>query len=127
MQLVATINTPFEDHLSTVRKIHGFVDALRQKTARAWDGLYKSLPETAAFTSVPVRTPVGIPGYYGGAYDRLSASMPMMSCVECIAANPFPHAPTSRQSTERAPQPDGEEAPWFAVLRADLIIPAMMM
>jgi hypothetical protein len=133
MQLVNTIDFPFEDQLSIGRKIRGFVGAFWQETARIWDRLRNMLPETADLAPHAARTPIGHSGYYGGAYDRLTASMPIVSCVECNGADPFPQAPTSPRGTAAAkqtdpePRPDGEEGIWRAVLRAHFESPALMI
>ena len=133
MQLVNTIDIPFVHQLSIGHKAHSLANAFSREFSRIWDRLRETIPETAALASPAARTPIGLPGYYGGAYDRLIASAPMVSCVECIAADPFPQAPTSSRGafvakqTDAEPRPDGEKRTWRAVLCAHLESPALII
>lgn len=135
MQLVNTIDIPLAHRLSIRQKAQSLADAFTRKFSRIWDRLRVVLPETRAPVSHTARVPIGIglPGYFGGAYDRLIASTPMVSCVECLGADPFPQAPASSRGTVAsqdagpASGPGGEEDISLAVLSADWVIPARMM
>jgi hypothetical protein len=133
MQLVNAIDIPFESQLNFNRKVRDFIGMCAQEIVGIWVGLRKALPAAAAPASQIARAPNALPGYYGEAHDRLRASMPIVSYVECIGADPFLQAPASPRGTVAshkagpASGPGGEEDTWLAVLSADWVIPARMM
>lgn len=134
MQLVNTIDIPFENHHPVDRKVRAVGDMLLREIAGIWHRFREALSmEPAAQRLCAAPDVINLPGYYGGAYQRLSAAMPIVSYAGLVEADPFPQASTSRRKNsaseklERAPRPSIGDDIWLGILRADPAIPARMM
>ena len=134
MQLVNTIDIPLENDHFLDRKVQAFGNMLLRETAGIWHRLREALSEISAIQR-PCTAPdaINFPGYYGGAYHRVSAAMPIVACSAIIGQDPFQPASTSPRRTIAAltkkgtPQSHGGEDIWLDILRADPALPARMM
>ena len=133
MQPVNAMDIPFGTQISVDREVRIVSDALLRKIAGTWHRI-REPHFTGSVTQRPSAAPdaISLPGYYGRAYHRLSASMPIVSCFEIIGTAPYPQGSTSRRNTcvaekaERAARPGMEDDIWLDILRADSAIPARM-
>ena len=134
MQLINTMDIPFENQIPLDRKVRIVSDVLLRKIAGIWHRIGEAhFAGSVAQRAGAAPDAISLTGYYGQANSRLSASMPIVSCFEIIGTNPFPQASTSKRNNrvaekaERAPQPSMEDDIWLDILRADSVIPARMM
>lgn len=77
MQQVTTFDIAFDDGIVIDGKMQGVSGRLRGQVLGIWNRLQRAA--SASVDRTPASKAQAVSGYYAGAYDRASASMPVVS------------------------------------------------